>query len=169
LFQGIRPFNRLSVLQNVAVGAKNQLGEGCLNVLFRPFRVSIQEDTIQTGAMELLEFVGLADKGHLFADQLSYGQQKLMAIARLLAGDAKILLLDEPTSGVHPCMIDKLLGLIQSLADEGRTVVMVEHNLNVVRSIGDWVYLMAQGSVEVFGEPREVLSNQVLLELFPTL
>ncbi len=146
LFQEIRPFNRLSVLDNVAVGGKNQLGESCLNVLFRPFRVRIQEEAVQTRAMRLLEFVGLVDKSYLFADQLSYGQQKLMAIARLLAGDAKILLLDEPTSGVHPSMIDRLLLLIQSLADDGRTVVMIEHNLNVVRSIGDWVYLMAQGT-----------------------
>ncbi len=118
----------------------------------------------------LLEYVGLSDKSHLLAEQLSYGQQKLVALARLLAGDARVLLLDEPTSGVHPDMIDKLLDLIQRLADDdGRTVVMIEHNLNVVKRVGDWVYLMAGGRIEVFGKAQEVLRDSTLQEIFPTL
>ena len=103
----------------------------------------------------------------MLADQLSYGQQKLIAIARLLAGDSTVLLFDEPTSGVDPDMTLRLLSLIKTLADDGKTVVMIEHNLDVVQRVGDWVYLMADGCVEVFGKPEEVLRDRTLREFFP--
>lgn len=170
LFQDVRVFDKLTVLDNVAVGAKNQPGENPFYCFFRPKLVSAREKEVLEKAQHYLEYVGLSDKAHLWAEQLSYGQQKLVAIARLLAGDSKVLLLDEPTSGVHPDMIDKLLELIQRLAiDEGRTVIMIEHNLNVVKRVGDWVYLMAGGRIEVFGKPQEVLRDAKLLEAFPTL
>jgi len=170
LFQNVRIFNKLTALENVAVGAKDQPGENPLNLLFRPGVVASREKEVLEKSRYYLGYVGLADKAHLWAEQLSYGQQKLIAIARLLAGDAKVLLLDEPTSGVHPDMIENLLGLIQQLAGtDGRAVIMIEHNLNVVRRVGDWVYLMAGGRIEVFGKPEEVLRDTRLLELFPTL
>jgi ABC-type branched-subunit amino acid transport system ATPase component len=170
LFQDVRVFDKLTALENVAVGAKDQPGENPFNCFFRPKLVATREKEVLEKARHYLEYVGLADKAHLWAEQLSYGQQKLVAIARLLAGDAKVLLLDEPTSGVHPDMIDKLLELIQQLADEqGRAVIMIEHNLNVVKRVGDWVYLMAGGRIEVFGKPQEVLRDSKLLEVFPTL
>jgi len=170
LFQDIRIFKRLSGLENVAVGAKNQPGEKPLNCLFQPARVMAREKEVIEKARQYLDYVGLADKAHLWAEQLSYGQQKLVAIARLLAGDAKVLLLDEPTSGVDPDMVGKLLALIQRLADtDGRAVIIIEHNLNVVKRVGDWVYLMAGGCIEVFGKPEEVLRDSTLREMFPTL
>ncbi len=110
LFQDIRIFEKLTALENVAVGAKNQPGENPLNCFFRPSRVALREKDVLEKARHCLDYVGLADKAHLWAEQLSYGQQKLMAIARLLSGDAKVLLLDEPTSGVHPDMIEKCVG-----------------------------------------------------------
>ena len=170
LFQDIRIFEKLTALENVAVGAKAQPGENPLNCFFRPSRVAMREKEVMEKARCYLDYVGLTDKAHLWAKQLSYGQQKLMAIARLLAGDAKVLLLDEPTSGVHPDMIEKLLDLIQQLADnDGHVVIMIEHNLNVVKRVGDWVYLMARGRIEVFGKPDEVLRDATLMEVFPTL
>jgi len=170
LFQDIRVFEKLSALENVAVGAKTQPGENPLNCFFRPRLVASREKEVMEKAWYYLEYVGLIGKAHLLAEQLSYGQQKLVAIARLMAGDAKVLLLDEPTSGVHPDMIEKLLVLIQQLADnDGRVMIIIEHNLNVVKRLGDWVYLMAGGRIEVFGKPKEVLRDPMLLEAFPTL
>jgi ABC-type branched-subunit amino acid transport system ATPase component len=170
LFQDIRVFKALSALENIAVGFKRQSGENPVRCLFQPAKVRREESEIMERARYYLDYVGLSEKAHLWTAQLSYGQQKLVAIARLLAGDAKVLLLDEPTSGVHPDMIDRLLDLVQRLADEERrAVVMIEHNLNVVRRVGDWVYLLAGGRVEVFGEPREVLRDSTLQEVFPTL
>ena len=170
LFQDIRVFGHLTALENVAVGARNQIGESPLAALFRPSRIRTQEKATLEAARVDLDFVGLADKAHVWAGNLSYGQQKLVALARLLASDAGIFLLDEPTSGIHPDMIPKLLVLIKRLAnDRGKAVIMVEHNLNVVREFGDWVYLMARGRVEVFGKPAEVLRDKSLKSMFPTL
>lgn len=170
LFQDIRVFGTLSALENVAVGTPRQTGENPFIALFRPGAVLREERANFDAARAHLEFVGLADKAHLWAGNLSFGQQKLVAIARLLAADARILLLDEPTSGIHPDMIDTLLGLIERLAKEhGKAVVMVEHNLNVVRRSGDWVYLMARGRVEVFGKPSEVLRDESIKKNYPTL
>jgi branched-chain amino acid transport system permease protein len=170
LFQDIRIFKNLTALENVAVAFNHQTGENPVSCLFQPAKVRRVEFSTVDHAWHYLDYVGLSNKAHDWAAQLSYGQQKLLAIARLLAGDARVLLLDEPTSGVHPDMIDKLLGLVQRLAtEERRAVVMIEHNLNVVRRVGDWVYLLAAGRVEAFGEPREVLRDNTLQEIFPTL
>lgn len=168
LFQDVKVFKGLSARDNVAVGFRSQPGESVLRLFSG---ASKREDArIMARADQYLEYVGLLDKAHLWTSQLSYGQQKLVAIARLLAADARILLLDEPTSGVHPDMVEKLLSLVQRLAaEQGRAVVMIEHNLNTVRRIGDWVYLMVGGRVEIFGEPREVLRDQTVFQMFPTL
>ena len=170
LFQDVRVFERLSAFDNVAAGVKDQPGENPLTSLIRPGQVQKAERKTREVADRMLEFVGLSDVADLWAGQLSYGQQKLVALARLLAGDSQVLLLDEPMSGVHPDMVARILKLIKKLADnEGRTVVMIEHNLNVVKWIGDWVYLMAGGRVEVFGRPDEVLRNKALNAVFPNL
>ena len=170
LFQDIRVFGKLSVYANVAAGIKKQSGENPINAIFRPKLVRTQEKVIAEKVRHLLAYVGLSDKDHLLAEQLSYGQQKLLAIARLLAGDSKVLLLDEPTSGVHPTMVKSLLQLIRQLAEDlGCVVVIIEHNLNVVREVGEWIYLMVNGRVEVFGKPSEVLHDDAILRLFPTL
>jgi ABC-type branched-subunit amino acid transport system ATPase component len=170
LFQDVRVFEGLTALENVAVSYRGQRDEQPLFGLLRPHSAAQIEKTAREKAHEYLDFVGLSDKMHLWAGQLSYGQQKLVALARLLATEAQVLLLDEPTAGVHPEMVDRILGLIRKLTDgDGRTVVMIEHNLNVVRSVGDWVYLMAAGRIEVFGKPGEVLRDRTLLEVFPTL
>ena len=170
LFQDIRVFGNLSVIENVAAGFRSQLGENPLAAIFQARRVNSQEQANLETARAHLDFVGLIDKAESWAGNLSYGQQKLVAVARLLASDASILLLDEPTSGIHPDMIRKLLGLIKRIAEErGKAVIIVEHNLNVVREIGDWVYLMARGRVEVFGKPAEVLRDESLKTIFPTL
>ncbi|MCO6432673.1 AAA family ATPase, partial [Nitrosomonas nitrosa] len=92
-------------------------------------------------------------------ENLSYGQQKLLSIARLLAADAEMLLIDEPTSGVNPKMVASLLEVIRRLAKDGKTVVVIEHNMNVVVEIADWVYFMNEGQVESFGLPNEVLGD----------
>jgi ABC-type branched-subunit amino acid transport system ATPase component len=161
LFQDVRVFRKLSALDNVAVGAKGQTGERSLAAIFRRRESRIRDQEILERARQSLEFVGLADKAHLWAESLSYGQQKLVAIARLLAADARVLLLDEPTSGVHPTRIDQLLELIQRLADDhNRTVIMIEHNRDVVARVSDRVYRMERGAIVGYGAPAEVLRDE---------
>jgi len=156
LFQDVRVFRQLTALENVAVGAQNQPGEHPILSLFRSKAVRAREREVQGLAHHHLEFVGLADKAHLWAGQLSYGQQKLVAIARLLAADAHVLLLDEPTAGVHPDRINQLLDRIQRLADDhNRTVIMIEHNRDVVAQISDHVYRLEAGRIVPLDSPQE--------------
>jgi ABC-type branched-subunit amino acid transport system ATPase component len=145
-------------LENVAVGAQAQPGEGLVLSLLRPRAVLAREREVLDLAREHLAFVGLADKGHLWAEQLSYGQQKLVALARILATNARVLLLDEPTSGMHPERIHQMLDRIRCLADDrDRTVIMIEHNNDVVSAISDHVYRLDAGRIVGFGTPREIL------------
>lgn len=170
LFQDVRVFSHLTALENVAVGARQQRGENPLFALLRPNIVATEDLANLAAAHEHLDFVGLSEKAHLWAGNLSYGQQKLVALARLVAAESRVIMLDEPTSGIHPVMIQTLLGLIEKLAHErGKVIVMVEHNLNVVRRIGDWVYLMARGRAEAFGKPAEVLRDETLTSIYPSL
>lgn len=159
LFQDVRIFKEMSVLDNVMAAFNEQAGEKWWAPLIKAFKVKKQEKTLVQRADQLLRFVGLLEKRDDLAESLSYGQQKLLSIARLLASDAEILLLDEPTAGVSPAMVPQLLDLIRSLRDQGKAIILIEHNLNVVTEIGDWVFFMDEGQVTYFGLPADVLGN----------
>jgi ABC-type branched-subunit amino acid transport system ATPase component len=162
LFQDVRVFRKLTALENVAVGAQAQLGEHPLRRLFRHRSALDREREVLETARQHLAFVGLEDKAHLWAEQLSYGQQKLVALARLLSADARVLLLDEPTSGLHPDRVDQLLEKIQLLADDyQRTVVMIEHNQDVVARVSNYAYRFEAGRVVAYGRPHEVFGTGV--------
>lgn len=160
LFQDVRVFPKLTVLENLLVARPRQRGEQVLSSLVARRRVEEEEETARARAMELLDLVGLVEHADDPAEALSYGQQKLLAIARLLAADADVLLLDEPTAGVDPGILDKLLFLVRVLAEKGRTLVIIEHNLNVVLRVGDWVYFLHEGTVAATGSASEVVSDR---------
>jgi len=159
LFQDVRVFSRMTVLDNLLVAKKEHPGENPLNVLFARRKVFEAERGALAEAEKWLEFVGLARSKEQLAETLSYGQQKLLAIARLLAGGFDLLLLDEPTAGVSPTMVKAILETIRRLVDQGKTVILVEHNMTVVLEISDWVYFMDEGKMVSFGLPEEVLGD----------
>jgi ABC-type branched-subunit amino acid transport system ATPase component len=159
LFQDVHLFSRMTALDNVMVAFQKQAGENPLAALFGRWVVSAQEKKRRARTLELLDFVGLAGKAGEPAEDLSYGQQKLLSIARLLAADAGVLLLDEPTAGVNPQMVELLLDVIRRLARDGKTVVFIEHNMNVVVEVADWLYFLDDGQVESFGRPKDVLGD----------
>lgn len=166
LFQDVRVFGRLTVLENVLVGFPNQAGERFWKAaLLRPAVVR-QERELEREARRLLEFVGLSGMEFAPAQTLSYGQQKLLALARLLAQGADVLLLDEPTAGVNPAMVRPLLALLRELAAQGKTVLVIEHNMSVVLDIADWVYFMDEGQIVAFGLPHEVLGDTWLRDAY---
>jgi len=162
LFQDVRVFDKLTVLDNVRVAFRKQTGENPLWAIFRRYRVSQEEQTFTEEARRWLTFVGLIELENTLAEDLSYGQQKLLAIARLLAAGADVFLLDEPTAGVNPEMVRSLLTLIRHLPEEGKTVVVIEHNMNVVMEIADWCFFMDEGQIVAFGLPDEVLSDRTV-------
>jgi len=159
LFQDVRVFRKLTALENVLVAAQSQLGENPLALLFSPRAVRRKEQENLDSAKHWLEWVDLSDKANTLAEDLSYGQQKLLAIARLLVGGYAALLLDEPTAGVNPGTARRILRAVRRLAEEGRTVVVIEHNMTVVLDISDWVFFIDEGRVSAFGRPRDVLGD----------
>lgn len=169
LFQDVRVFKRMTLLENVAAAHKESRGEMPWAALLWPLIGGQEEEENLKKAKAHLEFVGLAELADQWAEHVSYGQQKLMAIARLLNNGAECFLLDEPVAGVNPVMVEKLLGVIRRLAEGGKTVVVIEHNLGVVRELADWVYLMDNGRIEAFGPPSEILRDSALARFFPSL
>ena len=159
LFQDVRLFQRMTALDNIMTAFQRQAGENPLATVFGRWVVTRQERERSLKATELLQFVGLAGKADDLAEDLSYGQQKLLSIARLLAADADVLLLDEPTAGVNPSMVSVLLEVIRQLAQSGKTVIFIEHNMNVVVEIADWLFFLDDGQVTDFGAPQDVLGN----------
>lgn len=159
LFQDVHIFRRLSAIDNVMAAFKDQAAENALLAMLAPWRTIKVERALQEQCQSLLGAVGLNGMDHTLAEDLSYGQQKLLSLARLLALDADVLLLDEPTAGVSPPRVKELLELIRRLAASGKTVVVIEHNMNVVVEIADWVFFLDQGRVTSFGKASDVLSD----------
>ena len=163
-FQQLRVFRELSVLDNVLLARPRQRRERILPALFG-WRAGDAAGHGKT-ARELLGFVGLGDKAGEPAGRLSYGQQKLLNLSCCLALEPRVLLLDEPVAGVHPEMIDRILGLLDQIRDQGRLLVFVEHDLEAVRQSADRVVVLDQGRVILQGEPEEVLAESEILEAY---
>ncbi len=164
-FQDLRLIQFVSVLDNVMTARPNQRGERLLPALTR-IGVAREERENRAKAMELLEFVGLAEKAMDPAGELSYGQQKLLTLAVCLATEARILLLDEPVAGVAPQMIAQILGLLAALRDQGKVVVFIEHDIESVRQAADTVIVMDDGKVIAQGPTRTVLERPEIMEAY---
>ena len=120
----------------------------------------------RTRAMEILAFVNMAGKEHVAAASLSYGQQKRVALARLLAMESDLLLLDEPASGLDPAIVESMIQLIRDLIPGGKTVVLIEHNLDVVASLCDWLVFLDRGHLLAEGPPADILDRADLVDTY---
>lgn len=165
-FQELRLIGGISALDNVLLGFPGQQGEYLSRLWLVPGRIASQEKRNLVLAHGLLEQVGLAQKHSELAQQLSYGQQKLLTIACMLATGADVLLLDEPVAGVHPKIIKRILALIKGLAGEGRTVVLIEHNTRAMERVATRLIFMDQGVKVAEGTPAAVLADKRVLEAY---
>ena len=165
-FQDLRLFHRMTVLDNVLVACPNQMGERIWGAFFRFRRVKEEEMANREKAMGYLRFVGLEEKAQELAEDLSYPEQKLLSFARLLATEAQLMLLDEPASGLDPVFIESLYPMIKELVRYGKTVCIVEHNMDVIRAIVDEVVFMNQGRVLAKGSPEEIMNAPELTEIY---
>jgi branched-chain amino acid transport system permease protein len=165
-FQDVRIFARMTALENVMLGIQQQPGESMLPLFLQVPRVQSVERRARERAREWLSFVGMDDFADLPAGALAFGQQKLVALARVLATDAEVLLLDEPSSGVDHQWVDAILGLVERVRDQGRTVCIVEHNLHVVERLADHTYFMELGRVTAQGNFRELTAVPRLAEAY---
>ncbi|WP_310963050.1 ABC transporter ATP-binding protein [Nocardioides terrisoli] len=163
-FQLTKVLAKLKVIENMRLGATGQRGERFLPGLLGMWRS--QEHEITEKADALLERFLLARLRDDFAGTLSGGQRKLLEMARALMADPELVMLDEPMAGVNPALKQSLLGHVKSLRDEGRTVLFVEHDMDMVRDISDWVIVMAQGQVVAEGPPDSVMSDQRVIDAY---
>jgi len=166
LWQDIRLFKNMTVLDNLLVAKKNNPGERVLRNFFSARAVAELEKHNLDSAEKTLQFVHLEHKRNALAQDLSYGQQKLLALGRLLMNNAELLLLDEPLAGVNPKMINEIQELIRLLVAEGKTVLLIEHNLPKAMEISDVVYVMDEGRIELAGKPSDVSEAQTLREIY---
>jgi len=162
LFQDVRVFGGLTALENVAVAVPGQRTEGVAEALLRPDHLATERRTTRTTALAALERVGLAERADSLGRAMSYGQQKLVAIARLLAAGSRLLLLDEPASGLNPRMIEDLAGLLRGLVADGLTLLLIEHNMALVQEVADEVVLLEAGRCRLAGPTAEVWASDVL-------
>jgi len=165
-FQDVRVFNRLSVLQNVMLAVPDQPGERVLQLFGRWVHSTRVERQVRERAMQWLDFVGMSALAPFPAGALAFGQQKLVALARVLATESDVVLLDEPSSGIDEQWVDVMLGLIEKLRPQGRTVCIVEHNLHVVGRLADHVYFMELGRITAEGSFEDLTSEQRLAEAY---
>jgi len=164
-FQLTKALSRLRVIENMRLGAPRQVGENFLMGLI-PALWRKQEEEITERADALLARFRLDRMRDEFAGELSGGQRKLLEMARALMAEPQLLMLDEPTAGVNPALKQSLLGHIRQLREDGLTVVFVEHDMDVVHDISDWVVVMGEGAVVAEGTPEEVMANPRVIDAY---
>jgi branched-chain amino acid transport system permease protein len=165
-FQDVRLFERMTVLDNVLAAIPAQPGERLGPLFLAPRRTAAAERRNRDKAFDYLAFVGLLDRAGELASSLAFGEQKLVALARLMATEADVLLLDEPASGIDLHWVQRILDLIRRLATAGKTVCIVEHNLEVVTAIADHAYFMEAGHIIAEGRPEELMADRRLGEIY---
>jgi neutral amino acid transport system ATP-binding protein len=165
-FQVAKALSRLSVMENMLLGAQSQSGEKIWQVWLRSAAVTQEQRQLREKAMGILSDIGLSAKAQDYAGGLSGGQRKLLEMGRALMSDPKLILLDEPAAGVNPRLIDDICGHIQNWRQRGLTFLIIEHNMDVIMSLCDRVWVLAEGQNLVDGPPSKVQSDPKVLEAY---
>ncbi len=164
-FQLTKALSRLTVIENMRLGATEQRGERVWRAMF-PWLWKSQENEITQRAEELLARFKLDHMRDEYAGSLSGGQRKLLEMARALMVQPKMVMLDEPMAGVNPALTQSLLRHVKDLREEGMTVLFVEHDMDMVRDISDWVVVMGQGKIIAEGPPDAVMSDPKVIDAY---
>jgi len=165
-FQTPKTFRGMTVRQNLAFAARDQVGERAFNSMFRPNTVSAEEADIQERVDEILEFLELDHLVEEYGSALSGGQRKLLELGRVILMDPDIILLDEPIAGVNPSLTDDLLDRLEELNDRGRTILFIEHDIDVVMQHCDHVVVMHNGETLASGPPQIVQEDDRVVEAY---
>ena len=164
-FQLTKSLSKMTVIDNMRLGGTEQAGESFFRALL-PFLWRRQEAEITERADALLERFKLSHMRDEFAGTLSGGQRKLLEMARALMVRPNMVMLDEPMAGVNPALKQSLLDHVKGLRDEGMTVLFVEHDMDMVQEISDWVVVMAEGRIIAEGPPASIASNQAVVDAY---
>lgn len=163
-FQNLRLVRNVPTKENVLLAFPHQEGEEFISALIG--RGKQKEIDNNRKALHLLEYVGLEDKSSMQAGELSYGEQKLLSLACCLAMDARVLLLDEPVSGVHPEKASQILDLLRQIRREKKLIVFIEHDIKAVREIADSVIVMDTGKIIAYGAPSVELEKPEIINAY---
>jgi len=165
-FQNIRIFSQLSVLENVMLATKYGHSESLWAALFRGREIRKKDRQNQERAESCLMLVGMHDKKNELAEDLSHGQRKLLELARIIALDPEVFLLDEPSAGLFPETISKMCEIIHQLRDSGKTILFISHDINVVMGLAEKVIALNYGIKIAEGTPSETQNNEAVINAY---
>ena len=166
-FQNIRLFGSMTVVENIMIGAYTRLKQTPLEILFRLKRFRDEEKHAELHAQELMEYVGVHGLGNELASNLPYGAQRRVEIARALAVEPELLLLDEPTAGMNPHESEDAMHLFRRLRDDlGIAILLIEHDMRVVMQVSERITVMDYGEKIAEGEPKEIAANPRVIEAY---
>lgn len=165
-FQNIRLFSNLRVIENVLLGEHLSIRYSFPDLLFQTKRFRAAEKACAQRAIEILESIDLGDCIDSYAGDLPYGKQRRLEIARAIATGAKLILLDEPAAGMNPQESEELMAFIRSLQRKGFTILMIEHDMNLVMNVSERIYVMDYGKVIASGTPEEVVADPEVIRAY---
>jgi branched-chain amino acid transport system ATP-binding protein len=166
-FQNIRLFGNMTVIENILVGQHTRLKQSLVNILVRTRNFRSEEEEAHQKAVSLMDFTGLKGLGNELARNLPYGMQRRVEIARALASEPKLLLLDEPTAGMNPHETQDAMQLFRKVRDElGITILLIEHDMRVVMGISERITVMDYGEKIAEGLPAEIRANARVIEAY---
>ncbi len=164
-FQLLRLLPNMTVMENMLISMKHA-EDDIFSSLFKRSHLKNLEKNLESRALEILKFVNLNSKANELAGNLSYGQQKLLEIARVIVQEPEIIMLDEPASGVNPTMLKKISGLLLELKKQGKTILFIEHDMDFVMDIADKIVVMDYGEEIAIGTPREIQKNKKVIDAY---
>ncbi len=165
-FQVARVLSRLTVLENMLLATQKQTGENLIKLWLQRGQVKQEEQENREKALSILDSVGLIEKRHDYAGALSGGQRKLLEMARTLMTRPKLILLDEPAAGVNPTLIGQICEHIITWNQQGISFLIIEHNMDVIMSLCNHIWVLAEGTNLADGTPEEIQQNSTVLEAY---
>ncbi|MBN2654756.1 MAG: ABC transporter ATP-binding protein [Nitrospirae bacterium] len=165
-FQNIRLFKSMFVLENVVVAQHTRAEYSVMHSIFSTKKFLDTEKSITEKSLEIIEFAGLHEHAHSPSQSLSYGSQKRLEIARALATEPELLLLDEPTAGMNPSETEDIMGLIKKIQSLGITIILIEHDMKLVMNASDFIVVLDHGVKISEGRPDEVCKDPQVIEAY---
>ncbi|MGI9537467.1 MAG: ABC transporter ATP-binding protein [Desulfocapsaceae bacterium] len=165
-FQNIRLFSQMTVLENVMIGRHCRTHAFIIGALLRDKKTMQEEEEIIQKSYEILVKIGLESYVNEFAKNLPYGAQRRLEIARALATEPVLLLLDEPAAGMNPQETSELVNLIQEIASEGQSILLIEHDMKLVMSLSERIFVMDYGKKIAQGTPEEIRNNPAVIKAY---